>query len=176
MENLSEAELENIIATKNSDDARYVLGRLLLEGTSDKIKKNEKKGVNWIKDAIGNGHLGALEFKTYYDIRFDKQPKMKKIIDNLESLVEKTKSTKALNLLAEFNHAQDKLPGSKENAAKYYNMSAERGDQLGIHWMGVFYHLGFGVQRNVEKAIEYLRKSSKVGNGQSSYQLYVIYS
>lgn len=125
MENLSEAELENIISTKNSDDARYVLGKLLLEGTSEKIKKNEKKGINWIKDAITNGSLLALEYKTYYDIRYDKQPKMKKIIENLETLVDKTKSTKALNLLAEFNYAQDKVPNSKENAAKYYNMSAE---------------------------------------------------
>ena len=165
MENLSEAELENIIATKNSDDARYVLGKLLLEGTNDNIKKNEKKGVNWIKEAIANGHLDALEFKTYYDIRYDKQPKMKKIIENLEKIVEKTKSTKALNLLAEFNYAQEKLPGNKEIAAKYYNMSAEKGDQLGVHWMGVFYHLGYGVSRNIEKAIEFLKRSSKVGNG-----------
>ena len=42
--------------------------------------------------------------------------------------------------------------------------------------MGVFYHLGYGVARNIEKAIELLKRSSKVGNGQSSYQLYVIYS
>ena len=42
--------------------------------------------------------------------------------------------------------------------------------------MGVYYHLGIGVAKNVEKAIDLLRKSSKVGNGQSSYQLYVIYS
>jgi hypothetical protein len=50
-----------------------------VEGSSDKIKKNEKKGVNWIKEAINHGHIGALEYKAYYDIRFDKQPKLKKI-------------------------------------------------------------------------------------------------
>lgn len=43
-------------------------------------------------------------------------------------------------------------------------MSAEQGCMLGIHWMGVFYHLNFGVAKNVEKAIEYLSKSSKAGN------------
>lgn len=165
LENLSEAELEDIIATKNSDDARYVLGRLHLEGTSDKVKKNEKKGINWIKEAINNGNQHAFEYKTYYDIRYDKQPKIKKIMESLEKIIDKSKSTKALNLLAEFYYAQDKLPGSKEDAAKYYNMSAEQGDQLGIHWMGVFYHLGCGVARNVEKSIEFLRRSSKEGNG-----------
>lgn len=70
---------------------------------------------------------------------------MKKIMANLESLIDKSKGTRVLNCLAEFNQIQDKVEGYKENAAKYYNMSAEKGDQLGIHWMGVFYHLGFGV-------------------------------
>lgn len=80
MENLTEGELEALVLEKNSDDARYTLGKLLLEGTNDKIKRNEKKGINWIKEAIKNGHLGALEYKTYYDIRFDKQPQMKKLL------------------------------------------------------------------------------------------------
>ena len=51
----------------------------MVEGSSDKIKKNEKKGVNWINDAINKGHTGATEYKAYYDIRFDKQPNLKKI-------------------------------------------------------------------------------------------------
>jgi hypothetical protein len=43
-----------------------------LEGSSDKVKRNDKKGVNWLKEAIKNNHGLALEYKTYYDIRFDK--------------------------------------------------------------------------------------------------------
>lgn len=35
LERLPEAELENIINTDNNNDARYVLGRLLIEGTND---------------------------------------------------------------------------------------------------------------------------------------------
>ena len=76
---MTEAELEHLAITNNSTDAKFVLGRLLLEGSSDKIKKNEKKGLNWVKEAIKSGHTGALEYKAYYDIRFDKQPKLKKI-------------------------------------------------------------------------------------------------
>jgi TPR repeat protein len=44
-------------------------------------------------------------------------------------------------------------------------MSAEQGDQVAIHWMGVFYHLGFGVAKNVDKAIENLLIAAKGGNG-----------
>jgi len=42
--------------------------------------------------------------------------------------------------------------------------------------MGVFYHEGFGVNKNIPKAIEFLEKSAAAGNGQSLYQLYIIYS
>lgn len=169
LENLTEAELEAEITSNNSDDARLVLGRLLLEGVSDKIKKNEKKGINWVKEAAKNGHIGAMEYKIYHDIRFDRQPNMKKIFKNLETVIEKSKSTRACNMLAEFNQVQDKVEGSREEAAKYYQMSAAQGCQLGIHWMGVFYHLAFGVQKNVPKAVELLLKSAKAGNAQSSY-------
>jgi TPR repeat protein len=103
LENLSETELEAYIAEHNSNEARFMLGRLLLEGSSDKIKRNDKKAINWIKEAINNGNLDALEYKTYYDIRYDKQPKMKKLFKNLETIIEKTKSTRACNTLAEFN-------------------------------------------------------------------------
>lgn len=61
-------------------------------------------------------------------------------------------------------------------AAKYYLTSAESGDIIGIHWIGVFYHEGFGVNKNVNKAIEYLTKAADAGNGQSMYQLFLIYS
>ena len=85
LKNLNEAELEAVItaAHANANDARLVLGRLLIEGTSEKIPKNEKKGFNWVKEASKNGHLGALEYRTYYEIRYDKQPNMKKLLDNL---------------------------------------------------------------------------------------------
>jgi hypothetical protein len=51
----------------------------LIEGVSDKVKKNGLKGVNWVKEAAKNGHLGAMEYKAYHDIRYDKQPNMKKL-------------------------------------------------------------------------------------------------
>jgi len=37
--------------------------------------------------------------------------------------------------------------------------------------MGVFYHLAFGVPKNLQKAVDLLTVSAKQGNGQSQYQL-----
>ena len=55
-------------------------------------------------------------------------------------------------------------------------MSAEQGDVVGSHWIGVFYHDGFGVSKNVEKAMEYLKVGVDAGNGQSMYQMYLVHS
>ena len=66
-----------------TNDARFVLGRLMVEGTSDKVKRNENKGLNWLKEAAKDGHMGAIEYKTYWDIRFERKPDITKITANL---------------------------------------------------------------------------------------------
>ena len=40
----------------------------------------------------------------------------------------------------------------------------------------MFYHLAFGLAKNIPKAIDLLTISDKAGNSQSSYQLFVIYT
>ena len=179
---LKEAELESIIASEPSraDDARYILGRLLIEGTfPETVPRNEQKGVNWLKTAAKNGHMDALEHKTYWAIRFDKQPNLKRIQEALTQIADTGKSSRACNTLAEFAHAQSKggtdVAKTKE-AAKYYQTSAEMGCLIGKHWSGVFAQEGSGVTKNVDKAIQLLTEASKAGNGQSSYQLFIIYS
>lgn len=188
---MSEKELEGIILgkEKNMDDARYILGKLMIEGTSETVPQNENKGLNWLKEASKNGHLGALEYKTYWDIRFDRSPKLQKIMESLEKIIGHNKSSRACNTLAELNHAsagnnmtsenpevKEAAEKARDKAAKYYMMSAEQDDVIGIHWMGVFYHEGFGVGKNIPKAIEFLTRSANAGNGQSYYQLYLIHS
>lgn len=183
MEDLTERELEIFILSKNGTaEARYVLGKLLIEGTSKGVPKNELKGLNWLKDALKLGSLDALEYKTYWDIRFDRSPKLDRIIESLEKVVAANTSARACNTLAELNHAsasgstaqmteEHKAAAADKAklAAKYYMTSSEQGDVIGTHWMGVFYHEGFGLSKNLEKAIEYLTKAAAAGNGQSMY-------
>lgn len=113
---MTEQELEALILSKqSSDDARFVLGKLMIEGTSDKVPKNENKGLNWLKEAAKKGHIPSLEYKTYWDIRFDKQPKLDKITANLEKIVAANKSTRALNTLGELCHAQGSAATESQN-------------------------------------------------------------
>ena len=140
---------------------------------------NETKGINWIKTSAKNGHIPSVEYKTYYDIRFDRHPNLKKIMAGLDQVVAEApagKSSRACNTIAEFAHAQSKDEANKGKAAKYYNMSAEMGCLVGTHWMGVFYMEGFGVARNLDTAEQMLIKAAKMGNGQSNFQLFMLYS
>ena len=107
LEQLFEAELELIAKSKKAgnNDARYILGKQLCEGTNDKVTKNIKKGMYNINIAAENGHTAALEFKTYWDIRFDKSPKLDNIKANLLKIISENKSTRACNTIAELNHA-----------------------------------------------------------------------
>lgn len=134
--------------------------------------------------------MPALEYKTYWDIRFDRQPNLEKIVANLEKIIAANKSCRACNTLAELNHAsggaannpnathEQKLAAFEKAklAARYYMTSAEQGDVIGCHWIGVFYQEGFGLSKDVKKAVEYLSKAADAGNGQSMYQLFMIHS
>jgi TPR repeat protein len=70
------------------------------------------------------------------------------------------------HLTPEAREASDK---AKVLAAKYYLTSSEGGDIVGSHWLGVFYHEGYGVNKNLDKAVELLSVAAKQGNGQSMY-------
>jgi TPR repeat protein len=110
----------------------------MVEGSSDKVPHNENKGLNWLKEAAKKGSQEAAEYKTYWDIRFDRAPNLQKITANLNKIIDNNKSCRACNTLAEINHAQGSSARTSEDAdkrevgeqkaalaAKYYMMSAE---------------------------------------------------
>ena len=104
---MDQRELESLASAKDpSPDAAFVLGKLMIEGTSDKIPVNEKKGLQWVKQAIEAGSIDALEYKTYYDIRWDSSPNLDKIMENLTLVIGANKSCKALNIMGELAHTQ----------------------------------------------------------------------
>lgn len=110
LEGQTEADLEGIIKgdASKADAARYILGKLMIEGNyPERIPQNSHKGINWVKTAATNGNIDALEYKTYYDIRFDSAPKLNKILSALEKVVDEKKddNSRACNTLAEFAHA-----------------------------------------------------------------------
>ena len=130
LEIMKEADLEALILKEKdsqlANDARFMLGKNLIEGSfPENVPRNEKKGINQIIEAVKQGHLPALEYKTYFDIRFDARPQIDKIIGALEQSVAINKSTRACATLAELCHAKQAEEGNKEKAAGYYKTAAD---------------------------------------------------
>lgn len=124
LEIMTEGDLEVFIEKKtvSSDDACFMLGKCQIEGSfPDRIPRNEKKGLNWIKQAVDNNHVPAIEYKAYFDIRFDTNPQLNDIVKALEQSVAETKSAKAACTLAEVAHGQK----DKDKAAKLYAVAAD---------------------------------------------------
>jgi TPR repeat protein len=63
-----------------------------------------------------------------------------------------------------------------QDAAKFYLSSAEQGDIIALHFIGMFYHQGFGVSKNPAKGLEYLQKAANQGHAHAMYQLFLIMS
>ena len=60
--------------------------------------------ISWFEH-IKKGSIEALECKTYWDIRFNKEPKLDKITESLEKIANSIGSTRAFNTLAELAHS-----------------------------------------------------------------------
>ena len=174
---LKEAELEALVGTENSNKAKYILGVKAIEGTDpERVKKNETKGANWLREAAADDHIDSQEYLAYYDIRFEKIPNIKRIMGYLESVVEKKDSPRALTTLAEFHVNQKKDLKSVKRGFELYKKSAELGDLIANYWVGVLYHRGLGVDKDLTESIRYLERAVELGNCQADYELFDIYA
>ena len=163
--NLTEAELEEIIIKDSSDKARYIIGVKAIEGNDlEKVKKNEKKGVSWLREAATSDHIDSQEYLAYYDIRFEKVPNVKRIMAYLEAVVDKKDSTRALTTLAEFLLNQRNEKKSIERGFELYKKAADLGDLVACYWVGVLCHRGQGVDKDVKTGVKYLEKARSLGN------------
>lgn len=56
---MTEAELESYILSskgKKGNNARFILGKMMMEGTNPSVSHNEVKGLNWLKEPLKAGH------------------------------------------------------------------------------------------------------------------------
>ena len=111
LDQLTTVQLEEVIsrsASAKADDARFVLGRLQIEGTfEERVAFNDTQGNEHLKTAAKNNHIASLEYLTYHAIRFDRHPNVKKIMDGLLRVTDELTNncSRACNTIAEFAHA-----------------------------------------------------------------------
>ena len=172
----TEKEIEALAMDPNDKDAKFILGILAHEGSHpDIVAKNEKKGLNWLKEAAEKGQLDAQEFMAFYDIKHTSNPNLKKIMKNLENACAGNASAKAFSTLAELYLNSQKSDSNVQKAFELYKKAADIGDLIAKYWVGVLYHRGSGVEKDLDKAIVYLTAASELGNSQADHELFDIY-
>jgi TPR repeat protein len=172
----TEQEIEVLAEDPGNNDAKFYIGMLEFEGLEpERIKPNEAKGFNWLKEAANNGQYDAQEYLAYHEIKFSKVPNIKKIMGYLENVTEHTDSIRACASLAEFHLSQENAKGATK-AFKLYEKCAQQNDHIGLYWVGCLYYEGRGVEKDVEMAVLSLEKASELGNCQADHQLFIIFS
>lgn len=61
------------------------------------------------------------------------------------------------------------------NAVKYYAKAAESGDADSQLWLGYFYHIGKGVEKDMQQAVYWYKLANKQGSATAAYNLGLCY-
>ena len=77
--------------------------------------------------------MPSIEYKTYWDIRFERRPNLEKIKASLEQVIADNKSPKACNTLAELNHASagNNNPAASAHLTPEAKEAAEKAKEIG---------------------------------------------
>ena len=75
-----------------------------------------------------------------------------------------------------YNQAvEDYKKGNYSEAFSVFKILAENGDYYALHALGICYYWGYGVQKDIEKAVECFRKSAIQGCKEAQYELGTCY-
>ena len=144
----SEKALESYLAAAELGNP-YAMGNLALsyaKGTLTEL--NHDKAIEWFKKAL---EVGSSTEKAW----------ILSLVDQL-----------GYSCLFPF----DGSAPDYETGRKYYELSAEQGDQDGLFYTGVIYGQGWGVEKDSVKAISYYKKALEQGDARAAYNLAVLYT
>jgi TPR repeat protein len=146
---------------QNFAEAQYVLGRMYFEG-DDLIRKDQSKGVNYLKKASAQNHLLAKRYLE--DINGEESPS-----------VPFTKSPRPLpkaNSAASDNHLEEaKMYYTGIGRDQDYNKAfalllpfAEEGNPEASRLVGLMCFTGKGTTKNISAAEKWLRQAAESGD------------
>ncbi len=149
-------------ARQNHTQAQFNLAVLLWNG--DGVRKQADEGVKWFRRASDNGHSQAHDFleSIFEESKFDIDSDL---VDNADQISNPSLSS----MLAFASEAFD-----QKNYAKAHTLwlsAADAGSAGAELQLARLYEQGLGVERNDQRAFEFVQRSAKNGQPQAQYQL-----
>ena len=164
-----------ILLSVNKDDvdALNVLGICLTEGLGG--KKNEEKGLEYLKLAAEKGNSNAQAYlgSYYYRGKGVKQNK-EEAVKWFEKSANQGNSF-GQSVLGRYYLKIDDNEDNKKLGVNWLRRAANQGDSIGQRLLGFCYLLGEGVKRNYDMAFHWLEESAKRGDRRGEYALALCY-
>ena len=145
--------------------AQWMLGRVHIEGIAG--KKDESKGVVWLKKAAEQGYVNAqIYLANYYGHKND--------VPNLVFWIKKAaaqENAEAQFVLGLFYLSGTGVPKDEHQAVEWIRKAAEQGYDKAQTTMGWVYYNGFCVPKDLVTAAGWFRKAAEQGNAEAQNKL-----
>jgi tetratricopeptide (TPR) repeat protein len=113
-----------------------------------------------------------LESKSTKQVQHLTQPSTSETADTSKSNVCKENGLEGCYKIA-YHYAKN---GSSKKAAIYFKKACDNKDARGCTALGIYYHTGKGVEKNVAKAKEFFAQACKEKNSEGCYNLALMYA
>ncbi|WP_447888963.1 tetratricopeptide repeat protein [Serratia fonticola] len=157
-------------AEQGNVQAQYLLGRRYLEAKG--VERDHEKGYFWIKKAAEKNNADAQ-----YDIAsdYENQRDINNALIWYKKSAHNGNTTAMFSLGALYRAGMYGIAEDNQEAFKWFNMAAEKGDSSAQGRIAYLYLNGYGVQRNIPLALELFEKSANNGSPDSAEYLSLLY-
>lgn len=150
-------------ATAGDAEAQRNLGEKLL------MLDERADALNWLKKSADHGNADALYLLGYLALEAKKT-------DEAAAWFEKAAAAGNSHALVELGNIYWRYRNDPAKSFPFYKRGAEAGNAEAQNYLAICYANGWGVKKNVKKALELLKKSAGNGFSEPMMMLYEIYS
>ncbi|MDR1954462.1 MAG: sel1 repeat family protein [Candidatus Methanoplasma sp.] len=157
------AELFRLAARKGNSEARNTLAFIYQEGLG--VEKDEEKAFKLYKNAASAGNINA-QYQTgaYYEGGIGVKTDMKKAAEWYAKAAEQGDTFAMERLGIIYNHGSAEMPADPGTSFKWF-LEAALGGMLGaMYYVGVYYLEGYGIEKDKEEGMKWLRLASSSGS------------
>lgn len=163
----------------NCNDCKYALGTLYLN--EETLTNRKVNALNWLEMAANSGHTKAIKLLSiiYYmpenyseELHFKVDIKKAIHWNEKAALYNNKNAFRRLGLIYEYGYEKDEsFSEDTEKANYFYKRAADLGDELSLYYCGLNILLGIGIEKDVNKGIELIKKSAERGEVSAQLKL-----
>ena len=163
-------ELKNDIRVNNNVQSMLELGRIYVDDDEIEIER----GIKYYKMAAKRGNTEALNFlgDIYFDGDVVEQNSDKAI--KYYTVAAESGDAEAMSKLG-YIYLWDESQENADLGLQYLRKAESLNDNKAIEFLGLAYSEGQGVEKNIDTAIEYFEKLSKMGDPAGTLNIASIY-